>query len=92
MLLSLVLVFLITYGFLGIECVAMELADCFGDDGSDLDDEGAAGQCAEDCYLAMYKCDGRLWALQLREAMEREREQRFRRPAVPRVRMMHSII
>lgn len=66
----------------------MELADCFGDDASDLDNEGAAEQCAEDCYLAIYKCDGRLWALQLREAMQVERDQRFQRPAVPRVLQM----
>lgn len=69
-LMSLVLVFLITYGFLGLEFVAMELTDCFGDDPSDLDKFGGAEQCYEDCYLAIYKCDGREWAKRLREGVE----------------------
>lgn len=70
LLMSLALVFLVTYGFLGLEFVAMELTDCFGDDPSDLDKFGGAEQCYEDCYLAIYKCDGRDWAMRLREGVE----------------------
>lgn len=63
-------VFLITYGFVGLEIVAMELSDCFGDDDCDLDNHGQAEQCYEDCYLAIYKKDGREHAMRLKNAVD----------------------
>jgi len=69
--LNAVLIALITYGFVGLEFVAMELADCFGDDPSDLDNVGGAEQCYEDCYIAILKVDGPQWALKLRETVDR---------------------
>lgn len=63
----LLIVFLITFGFMGLEFVAMELSDCFGDDPSDLDNGGYAELCFEDCYVAIYKVDGEEWARRLRQ-------------------------
>ena len=60
------IVCLITYGFVGLEMVAMELTDCFGDDPSDLDQQRMIEMYCEDCYLAVYKTDGRQWATRLR--------------------------
>jgi hypothetical protein len=65
--LLMVLVFLITFGFVGLEFVAMELSDPFGDDPSDFDDLGHAQLCFEDCYIATYKLDGEQWARSLRD-------------------------
>ena len=61
------IVFLITYGFCGIEMVACELDDCFGDDPSDFDALGHARRCFEDCYITIYRLDGEERARQLRE-------------------------
>ena len=61
------MVFLITYGFFGIELVACELDDCFGDDPSDFDALGHARHCFEDCYISIYKLDGESWAQRLHE-------------------------
>ena len=72
LLLQMALIFLITYGFVGLEFVAMEMSDCFGDDPIDLDNLGQAEQCYEDCYIAVYKVDGLEWALQLRETVDRD--------------------
>lgn len=60
------MVFLITYGFFGIELVACELDDCFGDDPSDFDALGHARLCFEDCYISIYRVDGEEWAHRLR--------------------------
>jgi predicted membrane chloride channel (bestrophin family) len=60
------LIFLITFGFCGLEFVAIELTDPFGDDPSDFDDLGHAQMTFEDCYIAIYKLDGDQWAAALR--------------------------
>jgi len=60
------MIFLITYGFCGLEFVACEIADPFGDDPSDFDDLGHAQMCFEDAYVAIYKLDGERWARRLR--------------------------
>lgn len=52
------IVFLITFGFLGCEIVAAQLADPFGDDTVDFDDLGHAQVAMEDCYIAVFKTDG----------------------------------
>jgi predicted membrane chloride channel (bestrophin family) len=61
------LVFLTTFGFLGLEFVSMDLADMFGDDPCDFDNLGYAQLCFEDIYISVYKQDGPLWARALRE-------------------------
>ena len=62
------IVFLITFGFIGLEFVAMELSDNFGDDAVDFDDLGYAQLCFEDCYIAIYKLDGENWARKLKQS------------------------
>jgi hypothetical protein len=51
----------------GLEFVAMELSDCFGEDSSNLYYLGHAQVCFEDCYIAVYKFDGYKWARNLHE-------------------------
>ena len=60
-------VMFITAGYFGLEEVAMELSDVFGNDFSDIDDLGLANQCFEDCYIAIYKIDGEEAARELRK-------------------------
>mmetsp|Transcript_3582 Transcript_3582/g.5422 ORF Transcript_3582/g.5422 Transcript_3582/m.5422 type:complete len:382 (-) Transcript_3582:156-1301(-) len=50
--------FFITYGFVGLEYVSMELDDPFGDDPNDFDDLGMAEMVFEDIYITLYKLDG----------------------------------
>jgi hypothetical protein len=64
------LMFFVTYGFLGIEYVSMELDDPFGDDPNDFDDLGMAEMVFEDIYLALYKVDGAESAQKLRNKVE----------------------
>ena len=52
------MIFLITYGFLGLECVIMELDDPFGDDPNDYDDLTMAQMVFEDIYTTICKVDG----------------------------------
>jgi len=63
-----VLIFFITFGFLGIEYVSMSLDDPFGsDDPNDFDDEGMAQVVYEDIYLVLYKTDGAASVEELRK-------------------------
>lgn len=61
------IVFILTYGFLGVEFVSVELTDNFGDDPSDFDALGLMQICFEDCYWAIYQLDGDAWAQALRK-------------------------
>jgi hypothetical protein len=61
------MIFLITFGFMGMEYVSIELSDPFGEDPSDFDDLGLAQIAFEDCYLAIYQCDGDKWAKSLHD-------------------------
>lgn len=61
-----VVVFFITYGFLGIEYVSIEMDDPFGDDATDIDHGGLAEIVYEDIYLSIVKTDGQNEALKLR--------------------------
>jgi predicted membrane chloride channel (bestrophin family) len=55
---SLVLVFIVTYGFLGLEYVTIELEDPFGDDPSDLPVTDLATSLYEDCCIVIADKDG----------------------------------
>jgi len=54
----LVITFLMTYGFLGLEYVSMELDDPFGNDPNDFDDLKMAQMAFEDIYMTLYQIDG----------------------------------
>jgi len=62
-----VVIFLITYGFIGLECVIMELDDPFGDDPCDFEDLKMAQMVFEDIYTTIWKVDGFEAAEELRD-------------------------
>jgi predicted membrane chloride channel (bestrophin family) len=62
-------VFLLTYGFMGLETVAIELDNPFGKDANDFDNDGLALACYEDMYLIILDVDGREAADHLRLKM-----------------------
>jgi len=59
-------VFVMTFGFVGLEFVAIELDDPFGDDPNDFDNDGLALEACEDAYLTILDVDGPYWADKLR--------------------------
>eukprot|EP00550_Attheya_septentrionalis_P000091 CAMPEP_0198288888 /NCGR_PEP_ID=MMETSP1449-20131203/7257_1 /TAXON_ID=420275 /ORGANISM="Attheya septentrionalis, Strain CCMP2084" /LENGTH=447 /DNA_ID=CAMNT_0043987121 /DNA_START=105 /DNA_END=1445 /DNA_ORIENTATION=+ len=66
----LLIIFFITYGFVGLEYVSMELEDPFGDDPSDFDDLGMAMVVFEDIYITIFKTDGSQSATSLRQKVK----------------------
>jgi predicted membrane chloride channel (bestrophin family) len=62
-------VFLLTYGFVGLELVSIELDNPFGDDENDFDNLALAKSCMEDVYLIVYDTDGYESARALRQKM-----------------------
>ena len=62
-------VFLLTYGFVGLELVAIELDDPFGNDANDLDNGALAMTAYEDIYLTVLDLDGPEWTDKLRVRM-----------------------
>ena len=74
---SLLIVLLVSFGFVGIEYVSMALDDPFGDDTNDVDEHGMALLVYEDIYLALYRTDGPAAAYALRErVLERYKQGR----------------
>lgn len=65
-----IMMFVITYGFLGLEYVSLELDDPFGDDPIDFDDMGMAEIAFEDIYTTISMCDGEEKALELRRRIK----------------------
>lgn len=64
---SILIVSLVSFGFIGIEYVSMALDDPFGDDTNDVDEHGMALLTYEDIYLAIYRTDGPAAAFELRD-------------------------
>jgi predicted membrane chloride channel (bestrophin family) len=62
-------VFLLTYGLMGLEMVAIELDNPFGNDANDFDNDALALACYEDTYLTIFDVDGREAADNLRMKM-----------------------
>jgi len=62
-------VFILTYGFVGLELVAIELDDPFGDDANDFDNLVVAETVMEDVYLTIRNIDGEEASRKLREKM-----------------------
>ena len=63
----LILIFFITYGFVGLEYVSMELDDPFGDDPNDFDVRGLSEVVFDDIYIAIHDIDGKHAADNLRK-------------------------
>ena len=61
--------FLITLGFIGLETVAVELDNPFGDDPNDFNNLGLAETANEDTYLTILDVDGEIWADKIRSRM-----------------------
>merc|ERR1719491_1179874 len=55
---DMIMIFFVTYGFLGLEYVSIELSDPFGDDDNDFDNLGMAQRVYEDIYMTLRKTDG----------------------------------
>ena len=64
---SVLIVLLVSFGFIGIEYVSIALDDPFGDDTNDVDEHGMALLVYEDIYLSLYRTDGPSAAFALRE-------------------------
>lgn len=61
--------FVLTYGFMGLETVSIELDNPFGDDDNDFDNLGMAFTAFEDNYLMLYDIDGAEYTDKLRTKM-----------------------
>jgi len=71
---TLMVVFLLTFGFVGTEYVSMTLDDPFGNDVNDIDEQGMAELVFEDVYLTILRTDGAEAAKRVRErVLERYR-------------------
>ena len=66
-----VIIFFATYGFVGLEMVAIELDDPFGDDPNDYDTLGLGQVVFEDIYISIYDIDGKDAAYTLKASMEK---------------------
>ncbi|KAL3927543.1 MAG: hypothetical protein SGBAC_013043 [Bacillariaceae sp.] len=64
---ALLIIWLVSFGFIGIEYVSMALDDPFGDETNDVDEHGMALLVYEDIYLAVYRTDGPAAAFELRD-------------------------
>lgn len=56
------IVFFLTFGFVGLEYVSIELDDPFGSDPNDFDCLGMGQKVFEDLYLTLLGIDGKKWA------------------------------
>lgn len=63
------IVFFLTFGFIGLEIVSIELDDPFGDDPNDFDVLGFAKVVFEDIYISIYDIDGKEAADELRKGL-----------------------
>lgn len=64
------IIFFVTYGFIGLEFVSIELDDPFGDDPNDFDVLGLAKVVFEDIYLYVFDIDGKEAVDALRKSIE----------------------
>jgi predicted membrane chloride channel (bestrophin family) len=54
-----IIIFFVTYGFVGLEYVSIELDDPFGNDPNDFNTLRMAQIIYEDIYLTLYQMDGK---------------------------------
>eukprot|EP00548_Thalassiothrix_antarctica_P000828 CAMPEP_0194147076 /NCGR_PEP_ID=MMETSP0152-20130528/22509_1 /TAXON_ID=1049557 /ORGANISM="Thalassiothrix antarctica, Strain L6-D1" /LENGTH=375 /DNA_ID=CAMNT_0038847765 /DNA_START=70 /DNA_END=1197 /DNA_ORIENTATION=- len=62
-----IVIFFITYGYLGLEFTAIELDDPFGDDDNDFNNSRLCCFSFEDMYLTILDIDGEEWTDKLRK-------------------------
>eukprot|EP00581_Thalassiosira_minuscula_P012133 CAMPEP_0183711598 /NCGR_PEP_ID=MMETSP0737-20130205/7070_1 /TAXON_ID=385413 /ORGANISM="Thalassiosira miniscula, Strain CCMP1093" /LENGTH=374 /DNA_ID=CAMNT_0025940155 /DNA_START=113 /DNA_END=1237 /DNA_ORIENTATION=+ len=62
-------VFLLTFGFVGLELVAIEMDNPFGEDDNDFNNGALAEVACEDTYMTVADVDGAEWANKLRRRM-----------------------
>lgn len=67
-----VVVLLLTYAFLGLETVSLQLDDPFGTDENDFDNLGMAKTVFEDVIRSIDMVDGTEWAMKVRANMKGE--------------------
>lgn len=65
-------VFFLTYAFLGMEVMSIELEDPFGTDDNDINCLGMCKAVMEDIYNIIDEVDGSHWAMKVRECMSGE--------------------
>jgi len=77
------IVFFITYAFVGLECVSIELDDPYGNDPNDFDVLGLARVVFQDIFITIFDADGEEQAKLLRYYFESQTE------AVQKVAKVH---
>lgn len=65
-----VVIFFLTFGFMGLEYVSIELDDPFGRDSNDFNNGRMAQVCFEDSYMSIVDMDGEEWTDKLRKKMD----------------------
>lgn len=65
-----IVIFFLTYGFMGLEYVSIELDDPFGGDPNDFDNGRMATVAFEETYLSIVDIDGQEWTDKLRRKMD----------------------
>mmetsp|Transcript_13648 Transcript_13648/g.20783 ORF Transcript_13648/g.20783 Transcript_13648/m.20783 type:complete len:354 (+) Transcript_13648:67-1128(+) len=65
-----IIIFILTFGFMGLEFVAIELSNPFGDDDNDYDNLGFAISCIEDLKCAILDVDGPEWTERLHNRLK----------------------
>jgi len=63
------IIFFVTYGFIGLESVSIQLDNPFGEDENDFDNLGMAYTAFEDTYATIHDVDGNEWTDKLRHKM-----------------------
>jgi predicted membrane chloride channel (bestrophin family) len=63
------IIFIFTFGFLGMEFVSIQMDDPFGDDENDFNNLSLAHMVFEDVYVTLDDTDGEEWAAKLRQKM-----------------------
>lgn len=71
---SMVIIFLLTYGFVGLEYVSMELDDPFGDDANDIDDVFLMVQTTQAVYFLIGDSNGEKYRQKLENSLDRSKE------------------
>jgi predicted membrane chloride channel (bestrophin family) len=67
-----VTVFLLTYGFVGLDATSVELDDPFGEDANDFDVAAFAQYAVDDVIIMINEADGQEWADSLRNKMHQD--------------------